>query len=642
MRRFAAVFPFAPVVCLTVLALVAFRPGGFDSPPKILFNDNLEPAGRLTDGVLDLQLELRKGAWHLLGDEQPGVEMLAFAETGGAPVIPSPMVRVPLGTEIHVSVTNPLDVTLVIHGLSARRVEMLDSLVVEPRSSREVRFPADAEGTFYYWATTTGSPLWRRAHEDSQLSGAFIVDPPDAEPPADRVMVMGIYFDGKLEDGQPDFSREFLVINGRPWPHTERLTYEMGDSIRWRIVNASMSTHPMHLHGFFYRVDARGDMSRDTLYWPAQRRMAVTERMNAGTTLSMVWSPDRPGGWIFHCHLSWHVIPNPMLGEEAQSEDEREAMLMLAEGHGDPNNHVVEGMGGLMMAMYVTPPEGWEPNEPKRRQHRLLVQSDSSNAEGRRQFGYVLQEGDAEPARDSVRLPGSTLVLWEGEPTGVWVVNRTDEPTQVHWHGLEIESYFDGVTGVGGYPTRLTPVIMPGDSFEMRITPPRAGSYMYHTHVNDIRQQTAGLYAAFIVLEEGEPWDPETDHIFLFGDSPETDFEPVLNGSLEPPPLELSAGVTHRFRFMNVTVGNPGVIWQLLRNGAPVRWRLLAKDGFDVKPAHRGLVPAVQNVSIGETYDFEFRSRFAGEYVLEIRAGRGRLFIKQVITVVEDQGATEN
>jgi hypothetical protein len=35
----------------------------------------------------------------------------------------------------------------------------------------------------------------------------------------------------------------------------------------------------------------------------------------------------------------------------------------------------------------------------------------------------------------------------------------------------------------------------------MRITPPRAGDSMHHTHVNDIRQQTAGLYAAFIMLE---------------------------------------------------------------------------------------------------------------------------------------------
>ncbi len=75
------------------------------------------------------------------------------------------------------------------------------------------------------------------------------------------------------------------------------------------------------------------------------------------------------------------------------------------------------------------------------------------------------------------------------------MINRSHEPTQVHWHGLEIESYFDGVAGVGGYPNRLTPAILPNDSFEMRITPPRAGSFMYHTHVNDIRSRARGSTA---------------------------------------------------------------------------------------------------------------------------------------------------
>jgi len=58
----------------------------------------------------------------------------------------------------------------------------------------------------------------------------------------------------------------------------------------------------------------------------------------------------------------------------------------------------------------------------------------------------------------------------------------------VHWHGLEIESYYDGVVGVSGVEEHLTPMIAPGDSFQMRITPPRPGSYIYHTHVNEIRR----------------------------------------------------------------------------------------------------------------------------------------------------------
>ena len=590
--------------------------------------------------------------WHVLGDDEPGAEILAFAEEGGPLQIPGPMIRVPLGTEIDVTVTNPLDTTLVVKGLSVRKVASMDSLIVPAGASRTVRFTADVEGTYFYIGRMEDSPSASRTFEWSVLSGAFVVDAPGApSPPNDRVLVLDIWIDGLTEEGEPDLWREFLVINGRPWPLTERLTYDIGDSIRWRLINASPAVHPMHLHGFFYRVDARGDMARDTIYWPGQQRMAVTERMAAMTTMSMVWSPDRPGGWIFHCHNSFHVIANPDLGSNRPSREERIGHQLFADHHGDPNLHVVERMGGLLMGLYVRPPEGWEPNEPKRRQLRLFIQSDSVVAAApesdpivfaapfRRRFAYVLQQGEREPAPDSVQLPGTTLVLWKGEPTSIWVINRTDEASQVHWHGLEIESYFDGVTGVGGYPNRLTPAILPGDSFEIRITPPRPGSYMYHTHFNDLRQQSAGLYGAFVVLDEDEAWDPNTDRIFLMGLSP-AERGVHLNGEREPDPIEFQVGTAYRLRFMNITLGGARLQARLVRDGSPVRWRPLAKDGWKLAAHQSGLVRSEQTVSIGETYDYEYQPTRPGELHLELRSGGGRLLVDQVIRVVEGEPST--
>jgi FtsP/CotA-like multicopper oxidase with cupredoxin domain len=257
----------------------------------------------------------------------------------------------------------------------------------------------------------------------------------------------------------------------------------------------------------------------------------------------------------------------------------------------------------------------------------------------RRRFAYVLQEGDREPAPDSVRLPSSPIILWKGEPTSIMVINRTDEPTQVHWHGLEIESYFDGVTGVGGYPERLTPAIMPGDSFEIRITPPRAGSYMYHTHVSDLRQQSAGLYGAFVILEEGQEWNPETDRVLLLGLSP-SESGVHLNGSREPEPMDLEIGTTYRLRLMNITLGNGNVRVRLVRDGAPVFWRPIAKDGWDM-PAHlTNWVAADQTVSVGETFDFQYRQNRPGELHLEVRSGSGRLLVDQLVNVVEPPATT--
>ena len=93
---------------------------------------------------------------------------------------------------------------------------------------------------------------------------------------------------------------EFTALNGKSWPQTERLTYAKGDSVRWRLINASITSHPMHLHGFFFRVDSHSNpiADADSIYSPAQRRMAVTESIGIGEAVSIVWSPDQPGGWI--------------------------------------------------------------------------------------------------------------------------------------------------------------------------------------------------------------------------------------------------------------------------------------------------------------------------------------------------------
>ena len=615
--------------------------------PKIAFNDNLATAGQLEDGVLRLDLEVVRGEWYLLGDDNLPGEVLAFAERGKAPEIPGPLIRVPRGTQIHVTITNPLDSTLVVHGLSARRTGLLNTFRVPAGQTREVRFEADVEGTFFYWAALSDISIEERIYEDSQLGGALIVDPPGL-PADDRIMVMGVWADGQNENGEPDGAAIFLVINGRPWPYTERLIYDMGDTVRWRVINASERGHPMHLHGFYFRVDSRGDVARDTIYWESQRRMAVTEAMDAGTTMSIVWSPDRPGGWIFHCHISFHVGPNPVMGPERP--DEIGWLLpMFQEGHlaHDANHHVEEGMGGLMMGIYIQPPAGWVPNEPKRREMRLFIQSAPTEAITGRQFSYVLQEGPEEPAPDSIRTPASTIVLHKGEPTSIWVFNRTDEPSVIHWHGLEIDSYFDGVPGVGGHVGRPTPAILPGDSFEMRITPPRAGSFMYHTHISDLRQQGAGLYGAFVVAEEDVSWDPDTDRVFLLGLLPPT-FETfgrlALNGTWEPDTTEFRVGTTYRMRFMNITLAHAGAHVRLVRDGHVVRWQPVAKDGFDL-PAHQRLETWADHlVAVGETADFAYTPTEPGEIRVEVRAGNGQLLVEQVIRLVggEESGSSES
>lgn len=601
----------------------------------VRWNDNDRRAGSLEHGVLALDLEVVRASWRFLGEDGPPVEIVAFREIGRAPENPGPMIRAPLGTEIDLTLRNPLDRTLVVHGLSSRRALVMDSLVVPAGETRRVRFKADAEGTYYYWGTTTGTDMKGRVYEDSQLNGVLIVDPPGSRPlPNERIMVLSIWFAAPDSTGEPDFATEMLAMNGRPWPWTERLTYDLGDTVRWRLVNTTDRIHPMHLHGFYFRVDAKGDNVRDEIYWPGQRRMAATELLEMGETAALSWVPDRPGGWIFHCHISYHVVGNAAPGQYPGWK-ERDLDLLEPHDHGNPHRHVEEGMGGLMMGIYVRPPEGWRPDERQRRALRLFVRSDSL-PDQRRRFGFVLADGNGDAPAGPIVWPGSTVVTWKGQPTSVTVINRTAEPTSVHWHGLELDSYYDGVVGVGGYTGMATPAILPGDSFTMRITPPRAGTFMYHTHVHDIRQQSAGLYGAFVILEEGQAWDPETDLTFMLSTDSDYDMSLLLNGTRELAPLTLRAGTPYRLRFMNITLFNAGARVRLVRDGFPVRWTPLAKDGFDLRDDQRRPAFADQVVSVGETYDFEFRSPKAGELHLEVRSFGGELFVSQPIRVIEE------
>ena len=89
-----------------------------------------------------------------------------------------------------------------------------------------------------------------------------------------------------------------------------------------------------------------------------------------------------------------------------------------------------------------------------------------------------------------------------GEKFAARFVNRLDEPTTVHWHGLRIDNAMDGV------PFVTQPYVYPGDSFDYTFTPPDAGTFWYHPHCNTLTQMGRGL-AGMLVVED--PADPVFD-----------------------------------------------------------------------------------------------------------------------------------
>ncbi len=632
------------VSCLALLGAsisVDPLPARRSAAERIETHDNERAAGTLHDGVLALSLEARTGSWYPHGTESPGTEVPALAEGGGRLRIPSPMIRVPAGTEVFVTVTNSLPDVLTLHGLESRPVSAGPSggVRIEAGATRQLRFRLDAPGTYYYWGTTMGRSLMFRTKEDAQLSGAIVVDEPGAPSPRDRVLLIGQWSDTTPNEllRDIDMQRFLLVVNGRSWPHTERLSYTVGDTVRWRLINTSAAIHPMHLHGFHFTVDSRGDGRSDTTYAGDGRMLAVTERMRGGDTFTMTWVPERQGNWLFHCHLTSHFSPRGPLGEKVD-----EAAIAMRASHS--RNHAEESMTGLVVGVRVglnRSGANTRIDAVPRQRVRMLVRTAVGGTERAPSFSVALEEGGVVQTVDEDLRAGPPLVLERGVPASITVVNRTSAATSIHWHGIELDSYFDGVAGFSGSGRRLSPLIAAGDSFEVRITPPRAGTFIYHTHADEINQQPAGLSGALIVVERGARWDPATDMPVLITtprDSADERRAVLVNGSLTPAPLTVRVGVPHRLRLINITTGRPAISAELRRDTTMVAWRAIAKDGADLPPSRQREAPARQPISVGETVDVLFTPTEAGEHRLEVKTALGATLAVLPITAVHGVG----
>ena len=624
----------AHVVLLSVtLVLASTSVSQRSDLPVASANSNRSPAGVLRNGVLTVALDAKATIWHPNGDSLAGMTIEAFAEGSKQPSVPGPLIRVPRGTEIRASIHNSLKSdTLTMHFPAtvhgAASSEPGDSVMIPPGETRELRVNATTPGNYFYRATT-GLPFSVLAGMRGLLVGALVVDSASAGTRVhDRIFVMTMAPDSIA--GNPAATGGFVTfaINGRSWPHTERIAATVGDTTHWRIINASNDVHPLHLHGFYFRVDASSGTGPG-----APGRMVVTERMPPFSTMSMTWVPERAGNWLFHCHFQLHLVPDsgPPMHDDA--------------------NHALTGMAGLVVGVNVAPKRGATVAAAPargRRQLRLVAIQDAGFPDSAPSMRFVLEEpGGATPRLEARPGFSPTITLTRGEPVSITVVNRLHERTAVHWHGIELESYYDGVAGFSGSGKTLAPTIAPGDSFEARFTPPRSGTFMYHSHVNEVRQHPAGLAGPLIVRDSAA--GPSGDDLIFFikgtreGLGAPNPLE--INGMLNPDTVVLHVGKPARLRFIGLPMVNPNAaVWLTsrrdssyanLRDTLVLRWRPVAKDGADIPESERTDRLARQVVSMGETYDFEITPRQRGQLRIEVRSGgpAGRLLVRVPIRV---------
>ncbi|MEO5799936.1 MAG: multicopper oxidase domain-containing protein [Gemmatimonadales bacterium] len=591
--------------------------------PLVVTHDNNARAGRLVGDTLRLTLVTRQGLWRAGAAGDTAVAVWTLTQPDSAPVIPAPLVRVQVGTVLRVTLRNSHpDSTLQVHGLSNRPGAADSAIAVPPGEERSMTFAAGPAGTYYYWAALSHAKLVDRSAEESQLAGAFIVDS-TSTPPADKIYILGIWnspIDSSL--GAPYVDRFVATINGRSYPATTPLDVEQGDTVRWRWINPTADSHPIHLHGFFFDVDHLGNAQVDSL---EPSRSVVTELMLPGATFSGEWIASEPGNWVAHCHFAFHTshyvdfkrIPDP---------DDPGGPAEALQGH--------HAMRGMVIPITVRQ----RPGQPTRADlgvgtpRAIQLEARAAPAIYGKAEGVAFVASDERAAPIPFPTISSTLVLRRGEPVRISIINTTRARTSVHWHGIELPSYPDGIPNWSGIGDQRAPAIEPGDTFVAAFTPPRAGTFIYHAHSNEGFQISSGMYGALLVVDPAN-YHPDHERLIVVGGDGADLKQGRVNGQLLPDTITITAGEPYRFRFIQINVD-----WRVhlvLRNGGQIQpWTPVAKDGADLAGPLRRAEPGDWQAGPGETRDVMIEAPKPGLWQLEAKTSQRGWSVSVPIRVV--------
>ncbi|MDA0306311.1 MAG: copper resistance system multicopper oxidase [Proteobacteria bacterium] len=95
-----------------------------------------------------------------------------------------------------------------------------------------------------------------------------------------------------------NMERYIWSINGKKYSDADPVRLKLGERVRFKFINETMMTHPMHLHGMWQILD-NGSAKHN----PAKHTLSIAP----GTTVEADVEVDAPGQWAFHCHLMYHM-----------------------------------------------------------------------------------------------------------------------------------------------------------------------------------------------------------------------------------------------------------------------------------------------------------------------------------------------
>ncbi|MGD2170352.1 MAG: copper oxidase [Chlamydiota bacterium] len=244
--------------------------------------------------------------------------------------VPGPLIEVVEGDRVRIYVTNKLPAPTTVHwhgvilpcGMDG--VAGLTQKAIMPNETYMYEFTFHDAGTFMY------HPHYdNMTQEDMGLVGMIVVHKkePDPEKRPNRDFAIMLHeWSIPVGTAKPNPAEmggfNILTMNGKVMPYTEPLVAKKNDRVWIRYGNLSaMDHHPIHLHGYSFKIiGTDGGWAKDkSLLLPETTVLVPT-----GSVRVIEFCAHNPGDWIFHCHMTHHImnqmghnLPN-VIGVEAE------------------------------------------------------------------------------------------------------------------------------------------------------------------------------------------------------------------------------------------------------------------------------------------------------------------------------------
>lgn len=220
----------------------------------------------------------------------------------------------------------------------------------------------------------------------------------------------------------------------------------------------------------------------------------------------------------------------------------------------------------------------------------------------------------------SGRVHGPSIEAVEGDHIRIYVTNRLSAPTSVHWHGILLPSGMDGVGGVS------QKAIQPGETFKYEYTLKQHGTFMYHSHHDEMTQMQLGMMGLFVVHpKNAEKSPPDRDYAIMLSEwkievgarrpdpNEMTDFNVfTMNGRAFPGTQPLLAKVGDRVR---IRIGNLSTMSHHAIHLHGYYFKVVATDGGEIPEAGQWPETTV-HMPTGSTRTVEFVANAPGDWVM--------------------------